>query len=134
MTESYRSPTVQRAGLECPEWHGIQTFPAHTNLYAQRVARGGKKSMAHKPLHAHKLGGGEGCKGRVQAAKRMHKPHDIEGRLVSQKKCTQAPGCKGRAPGAETSDYKTHDIEKVGPSEPRQGHTSPVMQRVSLRG
>lgn len=43
-----------------PRGHGIQTFPAHTNLYAQRVARGGKKSMAHKPLHAHKLGGGEG--------------------------------------------------------------------------
>lgn len=131
MTESHRNPTVQRVGLECPERHGIQTFPAHTNLYAQRVTRASKKSMAYKPLECTQTGQA-GYRGRVQGAKRTHKPHDIEGRLVSQNKCTQAPGCRGRAPRAETSEHKPHDIEEVGPSEPRQVHTSPVMQRAQL--
>ena len=73
-----------------------------------------------------------GYRGRVQGAKRTHKPRDIEGRLVGQNKCTQAPGCRGRPPGTETSEHKTHDIEEVVPNEPRQVHTSPVMQRAQL--
>ena len=45
------------------------------------------------------------------AERRTHKPHNIEGGLVSWNKCTQAPWFRGQVQGAKASEHKPWEAE-----------------------